>query len=147
MKRRETIRSRPTIADMARAFGPVDTPLAQLAKGYVAADGETGGPVTQTTGGRWIELAPALEGLAIAWRRILAHYRVEIDVTPLDRLASALARGELIPQALVAECQATVTALKRAYRRMDGPTVKSLCNTTIIEILLADTPNTERKAA
>ena len=139
MKRRETLRSRPTIADMARAFAPVDTPLAQLAKGYVATDGETGGAVTQTIGGGWIELAPALEGLAIAWRRVLAHYRVEIDVGPLDRLAGALA--------LVAECQATVTALKRAYRRMDGPTVKSLCNTTSIEILLADTPNTERKAA
>ena len=82
-----------------------------------------------------------------AWRRVLVHYRVEIDVAPLDRLAGALARGELISQELVAECQATVTALKRAYRRMDGPTVKSLCNTTSIEILLADTPNTERKAA
>ena len=103
--------------------------------------------MTQNIDGRWIDLAPALEGLAIAWRRLLAHYRVELDVAPLDRLAGALARGELIPQALVAECQATVTALKRAYRRMDGPTVKSLCNTTSIEILLADTPNTGRKAA
>ena len=147
MTRRQTLRARPTFADMARAFAPVDTPLAQLAKGYVTADGETGGAVTQTIGGGWIELAPALEGLAIAWRRVLAHYQVEIDVGPLDRLAGALARGELIPQALVAECQATVTALKRAYRRMDGPTVKSLCNTTSIEILLADAPNTERKAA
>ena len=144
MKRRETLRSRPTIADMARAFGPVDTPLAQLAKGYVAADAETGGAVTQTTGGRWIELAPAIEGLAIAWRRVLAHYRVEIDVGPLDRLAGALARGELIPLALVAECQATVTALKRAYRRMDGPTVKSLCNTASIAIYMEEQ---ERKAA
>ena len=144
MKRRETIRSRPTIADMARAFGPVDTPLAQLAKGYVAANGETGAPVTQNIDGRWIELAPALEGLAIAWRRVLAHYRVEIDVAPLDRLAGALARGELIPQALVAECQATVTALKRAYRRMDGPTVKSLCNTASIAIYMEEQ---ERKAA
>lgn len=147
MKRRETIRSRPTIADMARAFGPVDGPLAQLAKGYVAANGETGAPVTQNIDGRWIDLAPALEGLAIAWRRVLAHYRVELDVAPLDRLAGALARGEEIPQALVAECQATVVALKRAFRKMDAHQVKSLCNTTSIEILLADTPNTERKAA
>ena len=147
MKRRETIRSRPTIADMARAFGPVDRPLAQLAKGYVAANGETGAPVTQNIDGRWIELAPALEGLAIAWRRVLAHYRVEIDVAPLDRLAGALARGEEIPQALVAECQATVVALKRAFRKMGAHEVKSICNTVSIGILLADTPNTERKAA
>lgn len=77
--------------------GPVDTPLAQLAKGYVAADGETDAPVTRNIDGRWIDLAPGLEGLAIAWRRVLAHYRVEIDVEPLDRLAGALSRGELIP--------------------------------------------------
>ena len=147
MTRRQSIRSRPTIADMARAFAPVDTPLAQLAKGYVSADGETGEAVTQNIGGRWIALAPALEGLAMAWRRLLAHYRVEIDVEPLDRLSGALARGEVIPQALVAECQAVVVALKRAYRRMDGPTVKRLCDMTSIEILIADTPNTERKAA
>ena len=62
-------------------------------------------------------------------------------------MAGALARGEGIPQALVAECQAVVVALKRAYRRMDGPTVKRLCDMTSIEILIADTPNTERKAA
>ena len=98
MTRRQTLRNRPTLADMARAFGPVDTPLAQLAKGYVVADGETSGAVTQTIGGGWIELAPALEGLAIAWRRVLAHYRVEIDVGPLDRLAGALARPELTPE-------------------------------------------------
>ena len=42
MTRRQTLRARPTFADMARAFAPVDTPLAQLAKGYVATDGETG---------------------------------------------------------------------------------------------------------
>lgn len=40
-----------------------------------------------------------------------------------------------------------VIALKRAYRRMDVHQVKSLCNTVSIGILLADTPNTERKAA
>lgn len=147
MTRRQTLRNRPTLADMARAFAPVDTPLAQLAKGYVSADDETGEAVTQNIGGRWIALAPALEGLAMAWRRVLAHYRVEIDVEPLDRLSGALARGEEIPQALVAECQATVTALKRAYRRMDGPTVKRICTPVSIEILIADTPNTERKAA
>jgi len=39
---RRHLRNHPTLADMARAFGPVDAPLAQLAKGYVAADGETG---------------------------------------------------------------------------------------------------------
>ena len=147
MIRRAQLRNRPTLADMARAFGPVDRPLAQLAKGYVAANGETGAPVTQNIDGRWIDLAPALEGLAIAWRRLLAHYRVEIDVAPLDRLSGALARGEEIPQALVAECQSVVVALKRAFRQMDVHQVKSLCNTTSIEILLADTPNTERKAA
>ena len=96
---RRHLRNRPTLADMARAFGPVDAPLAQLAKGYVAADGETGAPVTRNIDGRWIDLAPGLEGLAIAWRRVLAHYRVEIDVEPLDRLAdflSAQAAGALI---------------------------------------------------
>ena len=144
---RRHLRNRPTLADMARAFGPVDAPLAQLAKGYVAADGETGAPVTRNIDGRWIDLAPGLEGLAIAWRRVLAHYRVEIDVAPLDRLAGALSRGELIPQELVAECQAAVVALKRAFRKMDVHKVKSLCNTASIEILMADTPNTERKAA
>jgi len=143
---RRHLRNRPTLADMARAFGPVDTPLAQLAKGYVAADGETGAPVTQNIDGRWIDLAPGLEGLAIAWRRVLAHYRVEIDVAPLDRMAGALSRGELIPQELVAECQAAVVALKRAFRKMDVHKVKSLCNTASIEILMSE-PNTERKAA
>ena len=147
MTRRQSLRTQPTIADMARAFAPVDTPLAQLAKGYVSADGETGEAVTQNIGGRWIALAPALEGLAMAWRRLLAHYRVEIDVEPLDRLSGALARGEVIPQALVAECQTVVVALKRAFRKMDVHEVKSICNTASIEILLADTPNTERKAA
>ncbi|MGL4265169.1 MAG: hypothetical protein ACRCTX_26395 [Afipia sp.] len=145
MTRRQSLRTQPTLADMARAFAPVDTPLAQLAKGYVATDGETGEAVTQNIGGRWIALAPALEGLAMAWRRLLAHYRVEIDVEPLDRLSGALARGEVIPQALVAECQTVVVALKRAFRKMDVHEVKSICNTASIEILLADTP--ERKAA
>lgn len=147
MNLRAKLRTRPTLADMARAFGPLDRPLAQLAQGFVAADAETGAAVTQNIGGRWIELAPALEGLAIAWRRVLAHYRLEIDVAPLDRLAGALARGEEIQQALVAECQALVVALKRAFRQMDVHQVKSLCNTTSIEILLADAPDTERKAA
>lgn len=143
---RRHLRNRPTLADMARAFGPIDRPLAQLAKGYVAADGETGAPVTRNIDGRWIDLAPGLEGLAIAWRRVLAHYRVEIDVAPLDRMAGALSRGELIPQELVAECQAVVVALKRAFRKMDVHKVKSLCNTASIEILMSE-PNTERKAA
>ena len=143
---RRHLRNHPTLADMARAFGPIDRPLAQLSKGFVAADGETGAPVTQNIDGRWIDLAPGLEGLAIAWRRVLAHYRVEIDVAPLDRMAGALSRGELIPQELVAECQATVTALKRAFRKMDVHKVKSLCNTASIEILMAE-PKTERKAA
>jgi len=146
MTRRSQLRARPTLADMARAFGPVDTTLAQLAKGYVAADGETGAPVTRNIDGRWIDLAPGLEGLVIAWRRVLAHYRVEIDVAPLDRMAGALSRGELIPQELVAECQATVTALKRAFRKMDVHQVKSICNTASIEILISE-PNMERKAA
>jgi len=143
---RRHLRNHPTLADMARAFAPVDTPLAQLAKGYVAADGETGAPVTRNIDGRWIDLAPGLEGLAIAWRRVLAHYRVEIDVAPLDRLAGALARGELIAPELVAECQAAVVALKRAFRKMDVHQAKSLCNTASIEILMAE-PKTERKAA
>ena len=143
MTRRAQLRARPTIADMARAFGPLDRPLAQLAQGFVAADGETGAPVTQNIGGRWIELAPALEGLSIAWRRVLAHYRIEIDVTPLDRLAAALARSEEIPQALVAECQFVVVALNRAFRQMDAHKVKSLSNTASIEILMDEAQRKE----
>lgn len=144
MTRRQTLRNRPTLADMARAFGPIDTALAQLAKGYILADGDT--PVCCYEG-RPLELAPALAGLAEAWRSVLDHYRVDLDVSPLESLADALAGDRMIPLKLVADCQALVVALKRAYRRMDVHKVKSLCNTVSIGILLADTPNTERKAA
>ena len=66
---------------------------------------------------------------------------------PSEHRADALAGGEMIPLELVDDCQALVIALKRAYRRMDVHQVKSLCNTVSIGILLADAPNTERKAA
>ena len=144
MRKRQRLRNCPTLADMARAFGPVDTALAQLAKGYILADGAT--PVC-CYDGRPLELAPALAGLAEAWRSVLDHYRIDVDVAPLIRLADALAGGEMIPLELVDDCQALVIALKRAYRRMDVHQVKSLCNTVSIGILLADAPNTERKAA
>ena len=121
MRKRQRLRNCPTLADMARAFGPVDTALAQLAKGYILADGAT--PVC-CYDGRPLELAPTLAGLA-----------------------DALAGGEMIQLELVDDCQALVIALKRAYRRMDVHQVKSLCNTVSIGILLADAPNPERKAA
>lgn len=59
MTRRQTLRARPTFADIAvaRAFAPVDTPSPSSLRA-MATDGETGGAVTQTIGGGWIELAP-----------------------------------------------------------------------------------------
>lgn len=136
MTRRAHLRRLPTIADSARAFGPVDSALDQLSRGFIMAD-QNGTPMCVANGNP-TPLAEALEGWALAWRRLLDHYRSDVDVSPLESLACALSGGDDIPQGLVSECQSVVASLKRAFRKMNVYEVKSICNTVSIGILLED---------
>lgn len=131
--KRARLRSAPTIADKARAFGSVDAMLDKLGQGWIHA--KRGNPVFRNPGdGKWYDIPAALAGWVDVWQRLARHYQLELDLNAIARLGHRLGAGMPITPDDVARCVAVVTACKRAYRHMDVATVRSIANTATIAI-------------
>lgn len=129
--RRRHLRSLPTFADQARAFGAVDAMLARLAEGWIHSI--QGQPVFYNRpDATWYDIPAALEGWISLWERISARYRLSLDLAPLARLAAKLHHGTPVSPEEVAACAELITACKRAYRKMDVHEVGSLVRTQMI---------------
>lgn len=133
MRKRNRIRNRPTIADMAKAYGSVDAMLARLADGWIHEI--QGNPVFRAIeNGQWYDIPEAFDGWIALWERIDEHYNLQLDLEPMRVLSARLRYGSPIPPELVARCQTLVDSTKRHYRRMNVYDIGSLVKTTRIQI-------------
>lgn len=128
---RNHLRTRPTIADMAKAYGAVDAMLSRLADGWVHEIHGT--PVFRNLeDGLWYPIPEAFDGWIALWERIAKHHKLQLDLGPMHMLSARLRYGSPIPPELVARCQAVVDSTKRHYRRMDIYEIGSLVKTQVI---------------
>jgi hypothetical protein len=128
---RRRLKTLPTIADMAKAFGSVDAMLDKLEQGWIHEI--QGQPVFRNPpDGVWYDIPAALAGWVALWERIDARYNLGIDLDPPRKLIARLGYGTPITPALVAQVAAVVTECKRAYRRMDVYEIGSLVKTQLI---------------
>jgi len=128
---RRRLRARPTIADMAKAFGCVDAMLDKLSQGWIHEI--QGQPVFKNPADEtWYDIPAALAGWIDLWQRIVAKRSLDIDLKPLAKLAAKLNHGVPLQPAEVAACIEIITACKRAYRRMDVYEIGSLVRTQLI---------------
>lgn len=130
-KTRQRLRTRPTFADMAKAFGAVDAMLDKLGQGWIHEI--QGAPVFRNPAdGTWYDIPAALGGWVALWERINAHHRLGLDLEPVHKICARLHyRTPLTPE-LVERCKALVTQCKRHYRRMDVYDIGSLVKTQLI---------------
>ena len=127
-KRRQYLRCRPTIADMAKAFGAVDAMLAKLAEGWIHA--VQGNPVFFNRADEtWYDIPAALGGWVAPWERISAQYDLGLDMVPISRMVTKLHHGAPITREEVDRCADIVVTCKRHYRGMD---VFAVVNTQLI---------------
>lgn len=144
MKRRR-IRSLPTIADMAKAFGCVDAMLDKLSQGWIHEI--QGQPVFRTpSDDTWYDIPAALAGWIALWERIVEKRSLDIDLKPLAKLGAKLNHGVPIQPAEVATCIKVVMLCKQAYRRMDVYEIGSLVKTQLIANQLENNGLTEATA-
>lgn len=130
MKRRR-LRTLPTIADMAKAFGSVDAMLDKLVQGWIHEI--QGQPVFRNpSDDTWYDIPAALAGWIALWERIGEKRALNIDLKPLAKLAAKLNHGVPIQPAEVSACLSIVTECKRAYRRMDVYEIGSMVKTQLI---------------
>lgn len=131
MNRRPNRPTRPTIADMMKAFGCIDAMLAKLADGWIHEI--QGAPVfLNPKDGVWYEIPAAMEGWIALWERIDARYTLCLDLDPARKIVARLRYSTPIPPDLVAQCQAVVDQCKRAYRKMDVYEIGSIVKTQLI---------------
>lgn len=129
--KRSRLRTIPTIADMAKAFGCVDAMLAKLAQGWIHEI--QGQPVFRNpSDDTWYDIPAALAGWIALWERIVEKRQLNIELKPLAKLAAKLNHGVPIQPAEVSACLSIVTECKRAYRRMDVYEIGSMVKTQLI---------------
>lgn len=126
--------SRPSIADMLRAFSSIDGMLARLEAGHIHQTEAAQAVFFDRRTQEWNALAPELRAWLLLWERLAKHYGTPIDLTPIAQLTDLLDGDALIPDDLIAQCQQTITACKRAYRRMDMDEVTSIVRTIQIAV-------------
>lgn len=128
---RQRIRSRPTIADQAKAFGCVDAMLDKLSQGWIHE--MQGQPVFRNPANEtWYDIPAALAGWVGLWQRIIARHELSIDMKPLAKLGAKLNHGVPIQPAEVTACIEVVKQCKRQYRSMDVQEIGSLVRTQMI---------------
>ena len=128
---RRRLRTLPTIADMAKAFGCVDAMLDKLSQGWIHEI--RGQPVFRNPGNdTWYDIPAALAGWIALWERIVTKHAFDIDLKPLAKLAAKLNHGVPIQPADVSACIQIVNLCKRAYRRLDVYEIGSLVKTQLI---------------
>lgn len=125
------LRTLPTIADMAKAFGCVDAMLDKLSQGWIHEI--QGQPVFRNPGNdTWYDIPAALAGWIALWERIVEKRSLDIDLRPLAKLATKLHHGVPIRPEEVTTCIEIVKLCKRAYRRLDVYEIGSLVKTQLI---------------
>lgn len=131
MPKRHHIRTRPTIADMAKAFGAIDAMLDKLAQGWIHEI--QGHPVFRNpSDGTWYDIPAALSGWIALWERINTRYTLGLQLDPLRKLEARLDHGMPTTPEHVEQCAQIVIQCKRHYRRMDVYQIGSLVKTQLI---------------
>ncbi|MFN4063707.1 MAG: hypothetical protein ACK4JA_05875 [Parazoarcus communis] len=131
MNRRQRLRSIPTIADMAKAFGCIDAMLYRLADGWIH-EIQGNAVFRNPQDGVWYDIPAAMEGWIALWERIDARYRLDLDLDPARKIVGRLRYGSPIPPELVKQCQTLIYQCKRAFRRLDVYEIGSLVKTQLI---------------
>lgn len=132
-RRSWTAINRPLPHEVNMVFAPIDTFLRKLATGFIEC-ADNGAPIFDDVEGHAYEATPAVRGFVSAFNRILDHYSIEIDNTPIVRLCNKLDAGMPITEGAVQHCQAIIDRCRAAYRNMDVYQVKSLVNTELIDL-------------
>lgn len=131
MRNRRYLRTRPTIADMAKAFGAIDAMLDKLAQGWIHEI--QGQPVFRNPSDEtWYDVPAAMSGWIALWERISARRSLGMDLDPLHKLAARLHHGMTVTPEHVRQCEQLVVQCKRNYRRMDVFEIGSLVKTQLI---------------
>lgn len=128
MKRRPL---RPTIVDMMKAFGAVDSMLAKLAEGWIH-DVQGRPAFREPANGKWYEIPAAMDGWVALWERLDARYALGLDLEPIRKIIARLRYSTPIPPELVEQAEKVVIQCKRAYRRMDVYEIGSIVKTQLI---------------
>lgn len=131
MNRRPNRPTRPTIADMMKAFGCIDAMLAKLADGWIH-EIQGAAVFKNPQDGVWYEIPAAMEGWIALWERIDARYTLCLDLDPARKIVARLRYSTPIPPELVEQCQTVVDQCKRAYRKMDVYEIGSIVKTQLI---------------
>lgn len=122
---------RANFADMARGFGAIDAMLQRLGEGWTHdIDGHA--VFFDAPSGRWHEISAALNGWIALWERLIVRYALAIDLQPVRDISAHLRAGAEVAPKLVAEAVETITACKRAYRRMNMHDVRTIVRTQLI---------------
>lgn len=107
---------RPHPFHVFRTFQPIISLLIQLRRDEVYA--ERGKPIMQDWSGEWMEIGPAMEGWHDCWIRIIRGEGLDIDVSPIKKLARWLANGVPIPIELVEQVQVVTEQCMKAYAQI-----------------------------
>ena len=128
---RRRLRTIPTIADMAKAFGAIDAMLDKLSQGWIH-EIQGAAVFRNPQDGVWYDIPEALSGWIALWERIDAKHGLGLDMDPARKIANRLRYGSPITPELVQQCAALVVRCKRAYRGMDVHEIGSLVKTQLI---------------
>lgn len=131
--RRRYVRPLPHEVDMV--FFDIDKFFRQLSEGLVDID-EKGVLVHQSLQGEKYQTLPAIMGFMSVWRRMSNHFKLGIDVQPVEKLCKRLEFGMPITPEEVEACKAIIANLRRIYARLNAYEVKSVVNTELIALEL-----------
>ncbi len=133
---RQPLHKPPHIWQVWRTFEPIYRLLDLLRGGEI--DAVAGQPVMVDWGGDLIEVAPALEGWASCWQRIIGGEGLSIDLAPLRQMQRYLANGELLTVDLIDQVTAITDQCYQAYARMPRERAISYSKTEQIAIEMDD---------
>ncbi|UCV02333.1 hypothetical protein [Dechloromonas denitrificans] len=126
----------PGVADMHKAFAPIDQLLASLDQGEVDIEGAT--PVMRDWDG-WCEIAPAVQGWCDCWERIARRMGETVpDLAFLRRIANRLAAGMLLDTADIDRAHAVIARCRALYFACPVWIRKSAVQDEMIAIALDD---------
>lgn len=130
--RNRVVVNKPRLDSALRVFEPVFAAFDQLATGEIET--VRGVPVFKDWSGEWCELAPAIDGWADCWDRIIRDRSLPIDTAPLRRIAKRLANGVPLVEEDVTSARAVIDATWQAYIRLPVEITRSHAQTEEIAI-------------
>jgi hypothetical protein len=94
----------------------------------------------------WCVIPDALDGWVRLWRRLVDHYRLVINLQPVETIAFLLASDRPLTEDDVADARRVVAQCRAAYRSMDIYTV-SVLRDAVLKTLRAEREQQEGLAA